>query len=582
MARDREQKPNASSPASAGQHGRQIAPGKVTRTSKLAGHSAPAVQQRAAPGATSPQQGGAKSAWELTMSLEMDAAHRGVQALADHRAAPVQARASADRPATGDVHSAAAEGVRGSGQPLPYMEQIQSAFGASHDLSNVQAHIGGPTADACEQMGAVAYATGEQIAFAGAPNLHTAAHEAAHVVQQRQGVQLYGGLGAVGDQYERQADAVADAVVAGRSAEALLDRGATPGSASGGVQRKEAPQGAQGEAPQGESQAEERLVYSGSWIQEAIANSGLPRAEIERMAREAGMNTEEISALASGAALAMTAAQHASLQAALASAYARGPGQSDVTEDGTGGSVCGSSGNPSSQRVAPVTTAASYVTENAPGNTVHAGSVNGGTVTLRHEVDYSSGTSRWPSGFAVSYQGPDSQNAHWLQFIWREIVQKDGSNNVTAVTGPIRTTGGTYDLTSGGTMTAPGTPAENNYNTDTASSSDPFYEAGFTNNRTADASTIYDAPGAAVQIIQRAFTNGATEVKSRAHFSTFLVQTNRVTYKTETHLEWHYTSATATPSPTFRTGGNGAASQLAPDALRNRFHAQFPAFNFIR
>jgi hypothetical protein len=61
------------------------------------------------------------------------------------------------------------------------------------------------------------------VAFAGAPNLHTAAHEAAHVIQQRAGVQLKGGVGEVGDPYERHADAVADAVVQGKSSEALLD-----------------------------------------------------------------------------------------------------------------------------------------------------------------------------------------------------------------------------------------------------------------------------------------------------------------------------------------------------------------------
>jgi hypothetical protein len=55
-------------------------------------------------------------------------------------------------------------------------------------------------------------------------DLHTVAHEAAHVIQQRSGVQLHGGVGAVGDPYEQHADQVADAVVQGHSVEALLDR----------------------------------------------------------------------------------------------------------------------------------------------------------------------------------------------------------------------------------------------------------------------------------------------------------------------------------------------------------------------
>jgi hypothetical protein len=69
-------------------------------------------------------------------------------------------------------------------------------------------------------MGAEAYATGSSVAFTGAPDLHTAAHEAAHVVQQRGGVQLKGGVGEANDPYERHADAVADQVVQGKSAEA--------------------------------------------------------------------------------------------------------------------------------------------------------------------------------------------------------------------------------------------------------------------------------------------------------------------------------------------------------------------------
>ncbi len=87
-------------------------------------------------------------------------------------------------------------------------------------------------------MGADAYATGDHVVLGRGTDLHTVAHEAAHVVQQRGGVQLKGGIGAAGDVYERHADSVADAVVGGRSAEALLDGGAASG-ATHAVQRKE-------------------------------------------------------------------------------------------------------------------------------------------------------------------------------------------------------------------------------------------------------------------------------------------------------------------------------------------------------
>lgn len=127
-------------------------------------------------------------------------------------------------PGWGDeVRAHAARGTRGGGGRLPYAERIQASFGA-HDIGSVQAHAGGETTAACDAMGAVAYAHGEHVAFGHSPSLHTAAHEAAHVVQQRAGVALGGGVGQAGDAYEQHADAVADLVVRGQSAEALLDR----------------------------------------------------------------------------------------------------------------------------------------------------------------------------------------------------------------------------------------------------------------------------------------------------------------------------------------------------------------------
>lgn len=125
-----------------------------------------------------------------------------------------------------------ARGVAGASTALPHGDVIQRSFG-HHDISGIKAHLGGEAAAASQQLGAEAYATGQSVAFAGAPSLHTAAHEAAHVVQQQAGIQLKGGLGEEGDAHEQHADAVADAVVAGRSAEPLLDRYTGGGGGSG-------------------------------------------------------------------------------------------------------------------------------------------------------------------------------------------------------------------------------------------------------------------------------------------------------------------------------------------------------------
>lgn len=128
------------------------------------------------------------------------------------------------------ILAAAARGTRGSGTTLPHFDRIQAAFGR-HDIHGISAHVGAAAAEACEEMGARGYASGAAVAFRGAPDLHTAAHEAAHVVQQRAGVSLAGGVGAAGDVYERHADRVADLVVRGQSAEAALDEMAGRGGA---------------------------------------------------------------------------------------------------------------------------------------------------------------------------------------------------------------------------------------------------------------------------------------------------------------------------------------------------------------
>ncbi|MBK7075387.1 MAG: DUF4157 domain-containing protein [Myxococcales bacterium] len=178
---------------------RGAAPGKQTLTSRLAGASAATATQR--------------------------------------RAAPNASGAATEDPAA--VHAQAAVGVSGSGTELPFRELIERAFGFAHDLSDVRAHVGGAAAAAAEAIGATAYATGNDIAFASAPDLHTAAHEAAHVVQQRAGVHLHGGVGQDGDAHEQHADAVADRVVAGQSAADLLAGGSARGTGTAVQRRRE-------------------------------------------------------------------------------------------------------------------------------------------------------------------------------------------------------------------------------------------------------------------------------------------------------------------------------------------------------
>jgi uncharacterized protein DUF4157 len=104
---------------------------------------------------------------------------------------------------------------------LPHFKRIQDSFGPVHDLSSIRAHTGLPAEQATRKFSASAFTLGSDIAFRGEPSLHLAAHEAAHVVQQRSGINSVADTGGT-NACEQHADAVADRVVQGRPAIDLL------------------------------------------------------------------------------------------------------------------------------------------------------------------------------------------------------------------------------------------------------------------------------------------------------------------------------------------------------------------------
>jgi hypothetical protein len=156
------------------------------------------------------------------------------------RAAAVQRRAYESSDAD-TIHGAAARGVTTEAAPLPHREALEAGFG--QDLSDVTAHVGGEAAATADAMGAEAYATGDHVVLPESPSLHTTAHEVAHVLQQRGGVSLLGGMGSAGDPYEREADALANRIVAGETGVVRATTGPR-GATSRLVQRKE--KGAEG------------------------------------------------------------------------------------------------------------------------------------------------------------------------------------------------------------------------------------------------------------------------------------------------------------------------------------------------
>jgi hypothetical protein len=200
------------------------------RTTKQSGHVGSSTGQTAAvnPGQRS-----------LVQLLEDPGGLGHVQRRAD---TPGRATlAGVGEPATEDVHAAAARGAATPSAALPHLDLVQRAFGR-HDVSGIRAHSGPEAQGAARDVGAAAYATGQDVVLGDRADLFTVAHEAAHVVQQRGGIQLSGGVGAAGDAHERHADEVAALVVEGKSAEAALDRYA--GGAQGATSGTQAVQGA--------------------------------------------------------------------------------------------------------------------------------------------------------------------------------------------------------------------------------------------------------------------------------------------------------------------------------------------------
>ena len=127
----------------------------------------------------------------------------------------------------GATREIAAQGLQGPGRPLTHLDTLQRAFG-HHDIRGMREHTGTVAGSALDALDAQGYTRGGRMALAGTPDLYTQAHEAAHGVQQAalgERMALPGGIGAAGDRYERQADAVARAVLRGESAQPLLDQG---------------------------------------------------------------------------------------------------------------------------------------------------------------------------------------------------------------------------------------------------------------------------------------------------------------------------------------------------------------------
>jgi hypothetical protein len=221
----------------------------------------------------------------------------------------------------------------------------------------------------------------------------------------------------------------------------------------------------------------------------------------------------------------------------------------------------------------PDESVAANTTETAAGTNQASGPVTGGSVDLNTGVGYTTGHA---NGFSMRYQGGISSDTRWLQFIWREMIVTRADGTTVALSDTVSNGVTSYNLT---------TDVSNpNYNTDTASTTTPFYEVGgATHIRTADATTIYDMPSSALPLAAREFgraANPATQVISRSHFNTFLIRDYRPLHQMTITVEWTFAGA-AEPPRVYSLNASNAVEHL-PEGMRNRLIAQFPNYSYIQ
>lgn len=185
---------------------------------------------------------------------------------------------------SGRARDVARSGLAAAHTALPHRATLQPLFG-DYDLSGIRAAVGGSAERSGRSLGASAFAQGERIGFQRTPDLFTAAHEAAHVIQQRSGRVPASHQGSPGDALERHADSVASLVASGQSAVPALDRmtrgaGRLPalGSQSGAVQLKVAPEQENEEIPVGEKYRDQMRNYRINNVGQALS---LVSAEVE-------------------------------------------------------------------------------------------------------------------------------------------------------------------------------------------------------------------------------------------------------------------------------------------------------------
>jgi Domain of unknown function (DUF4157) len=209
MSKDRRTRGGADTVGTRNAQTRRPAPGATTVTGQMFPHGRSVQRKVAAPRAPGVASTPVTSAWELTTSADMDAAHRGAAASPAHAAtshaqAPVQART---RDADPERHESLPDAV---------MRMYGDRLGA--DFSRVRVHTGDGVA---REHGADAVALGDDIHFedgkydpGSAEGTELIGHELAHTVQQgavpaSDIIERAGSTGEMEDEADQAAAAVA-------------------------------------------------------------------------------------------------------------------------------------------------------------------------------------------------------------------------------------------------------------------------------------------------------------------------------------------------------------------------------------
>jgi hypothetical protein len=171
-----------------------------------------------------------------------------------------------------------------------------------------------------------------------------------------------------------------------------------------------------------------------------------------------------------------------------------------------------------------------------------------GSVVGRDGVHYKEGETDYPNGVSLSYTGTNCPDCCWVQFVWREILVQKKGGQPEPKKATIRTTGGSYDLTTD--------PKKPNYHPDSGSRRDPCYGAAFSSKTDKDSTTMFDRPGSAISSITRDETadDKTDNIESKVHFDAYLVCKGAVCAKVSWTVTYKWTKADGEKGPTVDMG----------------------------